>query len=208
MTDSGVGQLVLLVTTIVGFVVTAWRENRNRRWASDDRAAATREIVEQAKAEAEALRIRAEAIADQVKIEAAVLAAVVKKESMAAAEVLRREAVRQAESTRANSVKEAAGIREEQRISIENLGDRIDAVGVAAVDAYKEANHVNIKIEDLNKRLLLQGEQQSVLTKETDTVLGQIDSRGADTNVRVRDIQQTQQNDLTSATTSKEKETP
>src|SRR5678815_217054 len=60
VTDTSIGQIVLLVTTILGFAVAAWRENRARRWAHEDRLIATAEIVATAKAEAEATRIRQE----------------------------------------------------------------------------------------------------------------------------------------------------
>jgi hypothetical protein len=41
-----VGQLVILVTTIAGFLYNIYRENRNRRWDIEDRERVRRDISE------------------------------------------------------------------------------------------------------------------------------------------------------------------
>lgn len=114
MTDSQAGQLVILATTVGGFLVAEWRASRNRRWAEEDRLrniesareerkAATDEIIARAQAEAEATRI----------------------------------------TLRAHTELTAAGLRDDVR----------QATAAAHV-AYKEANDVNLKIANLNQRLL------------------------------------------------------
>ncbi len=128
-----IGQLVLLLTTIAGFVAAAWRENRNRRWAAEDRAiqaaivtaerrAATEEIIERARAEAEAVRIKTDA----------------------AAAALREEGIQL-----------AARIRAQQAATAQHLIAKVGEATTAAHEAYKEANDVNGKIADLNERLLI-----------------------------------------------------
>lgn len=117
MSDNTIGQLVLLVTTILGFLITGWRENRNRKWAAEDRRLATAEIVAEAKAEAEVTRIKNEIIADNLRTAALVDAA--------------------------------------------KVHAKLDEAQTAAHVAYKEANDVNVKIANLNERLLKQVEKDS-----------------------------------------------
>ncbi len=37
MSDTAIGQLIIFLTTIAGFIFTLYRENRNRRWDREDR---------------------------------------------------------------------------------------------------------------------------------------------------------------------------
>lgn len=130
------GQTMLLATTIAGFAVQAWREARNRSWAIDDRKRAadaqTADIVAKAKAEAEALLVTTEAKAKALHLESLAVAEKIRTETLAAAIML----------------------REEQKHASEALLEKIDDVKNEAQKTYKEANHVNLKIEDLNKRIL------------------------------------------------------
>ncbi len=157
------GQLVILITTILGIWAAAGREKRkrdadvedakqrflemekirvldreDRRIEAEDafqeRRRATEEIIEKAKADAVALRITVEARAEALRIE-----------TVAIAERLRLEAIEAADDFRKTA------------ITIEH---KIDDVHQVATEAKEEArvavdgaNHVNVRIEDLNQRL-------------------------------------------------------
>lgn len=162
MDATTIGQVVILGTTIGGFLGVAWKERRNRLWALEDRrlAAAERErdradLIEQTKAEAAALLIRTEAIAKALRIEAE-----------AVAEKLRIQA-----ETIAQDV--ATTLLTNNKETTEKLEASIAEVGASAHKAYEEANHVNIKIEHLNKRLLVTESEDKVSTK-TDQKLDQV----------------------------------
>ena len=152
MTDSQWGQLALWATTVAGFLVVEWRAARNRRWAIEDKRAATAEIIERAAAEAEATRIKTEAIADQLRRHTELTAAQLREEARIGADALVHEAALIAAKL---ETKTTAQI-EEQRQQAAELAKQVAEVKVAAHDAYKEANNVNIKIEDLNQRLVTQ----------------------------------------------------
>ncbi len=196
MSDPAIGQLVLLLTTIGGFIYTAWRENRNRIWASEDRRAATAEIIERATAEAQAARIKAEAIAEILRVESLQLAAKVREEARIAAEILRLETLQTAHIMRDHTLREAEAIRNATALQSGQILLKVQEGTAAAKEAQREANHVNLKIENtnkaienLNERLLKQGEKQAGLAVETARVIEHIDDRGADTNTRVRTIE-------------------
>jgi hypothetical protein len=165
MTDSAIGQIILFLTTLGGFIVAAWRENRNRRWAQQDRAEAaaaatlerklaTDEIIARAAAEAEATRIKTESIAESLRVTGMQTAAKLREESRVAAEILRLETERNAAHIRENTLREASAIREAQIRDAAILVKEIQDAKGAAHSAYQEANHVNNKIEALNQRLL------------------------------------------------------
>jgi hypothetical protein len=153
------GQLILFITTVAGFLSVAWKEHRNRQWAIEDRklAAAERErnrldMLEQTKVEARALLIKTEAIAEAVKIEA-----------LAVAEKLRIEA-------------EAIALKVSDKLEI-----RIEEAKVAAHNAFQEANHVNGKmdrtaeqIKQLTSRLLV--EEDTHTDDKLDKVIATADS--------------------------------
>jgi hypothetical protein len=42
-----VGQIILFLTTVLGFVITIYRENRNRRWDLEDRERTAKALVAQ-----------------------------------------------------------------------------------------------------------------------------------------------------------------
>lgn len=152
------GQMILLLTTIAGFMGTAWRESRNRKWAIEDRRQAADEqtnvIVAKAQAEATALLIATDAKAKVLHLE-----------TMAVAEKIRLETLRA-----------AAALREDQRIVAENLTAKIQEVHKVAENAFNEANHVNLKIENLNQRLLQEAEKTNddTAAKATDKKLDDI----------------------------------
>jgi hypothetical protein len=128
--------LLLLLTTVTGFAVSAWREARNRRWAKKDQEdklnAQTAEIIARAQAEATALLIQTEA----------------------KAKVLHYQTLATAERIRQDTLISAQIIREDQRKVEEHLSEKIAEVHTVAVDAVREANDVNQKIANLNQRLL------------------------------------------------------
>jgi len=148
------GQIVLLLTTVAGFVVQAWRENRARRWANEDRvtgmalAAATRkaeidDLIARAQAEATATRLKAEAVAEELRLHAQVLAAKVKAES---------------------EVRDGA------------IHAAVAEATSAAQKAYAEANHVNLKIENLNNRLVQGVAADATLTQAVATQVDTIEA--------------------------------
>jgi hypothetical protein len=142
MTDA---QWVLFASGL-GSAFTSWftvrnanrREARQREWAVEDRAAAAQErkeataqIIAEASAKAEALLITTKATASALALE---------------------------------GKRTAAKLREDMRISSNELESRLNEVHQTATagleqasSAYKEANHVNMKISDWNERLLAQG---------------------------------------------------
>lgn len=147
MTEDMTGaQLTLLITSVVGFLGTAFgflgqwltaRRNRkweleNRRLEAEERERERVELVQMAEAKAEALIIEAKALADAVAIKAA-------------------QSVKQIE-----------------------LG--LARVGASAHKAYEEANHVNLKIEQLNERLLAAEDDKTATA--TDKKLDQVIATG------------------------------
>lgn len=195
--DASWTQILLFLTTVAGFVYTAWRESRTRRWATEDRIANTLEIVTKAKAEAEATRIKTEAVAEALRVEGVRVAAQLREEARIAAEVLRVQTATNAADIKRHGVIEAARIRETQQQAADAMMLKIEETKDAANEAYKEANHVNRKIENLNDRLVAQSEKQDGLSAEAATTIEHIDQRGAalasqgaDTNIRVRAIEQ------------------
>ena len=155
------GQLLLMATTIGGFLVAEWRASRNRRWAIEDRERnaaeaiserknATAEIIARAAAEAEATRIKTEAIAATLRRHTETTAAKLREEARIGADEL----VHQAAVIASELQTVTAAAVEEQRKTSADLADKVADATVAAKDAYKEANNVNIKIEDLNQRLM------------------------------------------------------
>jgi hypothetical protein len=143
------GQVILFLTTVAGFLSVAWKERRNRLWAIEDKRLAAEErererndLIAKAKVEADALIIRTEAIARAVSIEA-----------QAVAERLRIEAEAIAQNV-------AKTLIVDNKATTNRLAASIAEVGASAHRAYEEANHVNVKIEQLNARLLAQEETQ------------------------------------------------
>ena len=194
MTDSAIGQVILLLTTVGGFIVTAWRENRNRKWAQQDRAdaaatataerkAATDEIITRAAAEAEATRIKTESVAENLRLVGVQTAAKLREDSRIAAEILRLETERNAATIRENTLREAAAIREAQIRDAAVLVKEIQDAKGAAHSAYQEANHVNNKIEALNQRLL------DAVAPASDAQLAQVVTNTAETAEAVKAIQ-------------------
>ncbi len=165
-------QLLLLVTTLGGFVWQAWREGRNRRWATEDRAAQTAAIITTAKAEAEATRIKTEAAAENLRIagegaaenlrlSTALAVAQQREETRIAADTVRIEAEAAAKQIRDNSTAESARIRAEQQAHNAVVVAKIDEATSASKAAETEANHANLKnaetkaeLVQLNQRLL------------------------------------------------------
>jgi hypothetical protein len=130
------GQLILFITTVIGFAGTAWREYRNRKWAKKDREdelnAQTAEIISRAQAEATALLIQTEAKARALHFQTLATAERIRQDTLVSAQI----------------------IREDQRKVEEHLAEKIAQVHTVAVDAVREANDVNQKIANLNQRLL------------------------------------------------------
>lgn len=56
LSEFSVGQIILLLTTVAGFFVTAWRENRNRKWDLEDRRLAREEIANKVIAQQEVIQ--------------------------------------------------------------------------------------------------------------------------------------------------------
>jgi hypothetical protein len=140
MNETYVAQIVLLATTLATTIVgvaSAWlRARREREWAVEDRRLAAEErkqardeLLAVARAEAEALAIKAEGIARALSIENKAMA---------------------------------------DRALVENgkLSDAVAEVGASAHKAYQEANHVNLKIEQLNARLLASENDKGKANKE------------------------------------------
>jgi len=132
-------QLIAILVMAGGFFGQWLRERAARRRVLDDRQHTKEEderklaeIVERAKAEAEAARIKAEAAADVIRIE------------------LQQIAERQVLETR----KAASLVREDQRKTADAMAAHIEEVRTAAVAAIHEANGVNAKLEQTNQRLL------------------------------------------------------
>ncbi len=157
------GQLVILITTILGIWAAAGREKRkrdadvedakqrflemekirvldreDRRIEAEDafqeRRRATEEIIEKAKADAVALRITVEARAEALRIE-----------TVAIAERLRLEAIEAADDFRKTAITIEHKIGDVHQVATEAKEE-----ARVAVDG---ANHVNVRIEDLNQRL-------------------------------------------------------
>ena len=179
LTDAQWGQLVILATTVAGFAWQAYKENRSRRWASEDRAAATSQIIADAAAQAEATRIKTAALAETLKLEALLETA-----------RLRNEVLERGETVRHEVIAAASVARDEARKQAEALGAAIDATKTAAHEAYKEANHVNLKIEDLNKRLMKSQEQATKTEEESRSTGEQTLKVSKDIKVGVDDIQE------------------
>ena len=171
MTDFQWGQLVLMATTVGGFIRMSYIDKRNREWAQEDRRHETDQIIAKAKAEAEALRIHNDALAETIRGAALSAAANLREEQRKIADNLQIDA-----RVAATELHQSVMTKVEEAIS---AGDR----------AYKEANHVNIKIEDLNQRLLAQGDRQHDVAKDANKVIEEIGVAGADTNIRVRAIE-------------------
>jgi hypothetical protein len=123
-TNASLVSIITLLTLVGGFIGQWLRDKRSREWNQEDRANSTREIVERAKAEAEASHIRNEAIARELHLE---------------------------------TLRTAAALREEQRIEAEAIACKLEHVHESAKEAFKEANDVNLKIANYNKRLLERG---------------------------------------------------
>jgi len=139
VTDIQAGQILLLVTTAGGFIAQAWREARNRKWAIADRRAEldaqTAKIIAEAKARADVLLIETEA----------------------KAKVFHLEQLTHAEEIRTRLDVHDAWERDERDAmtrSAERLSVSVEEAKTAAQSAYTEANNVNVKIADLNNRLL------------------------------------------------------
>jgi hypothetical protein len=124
--DDNTVSIITLLTLVGGFLGQWLRDKRSRQWNQEDRAAATREIVDRAKAEAEASHIRTEAVARELHLE---------------------------------TLRTAATLREEQRIEAEAIACKLEHVHESAKEAFKEANDVNLKIANYNKRLLERGQE-------------------------------------------------
>lgn len=150
LTDAQWGTLLTILSVVGTFFVTEWRAARNRKWAIEDKKAATAEIIERAAAEAEATRIKTEAIADNLRRHTELTAAQLREEARIGADALVHEAAVIAAKL---ETKTTAQI-EEQRQTGAELTALVAEATVAAKDAYKEANNVNVKIEDLNQRLM------------------------------------------------------
>lgn len=138
MTDPGsntqliIGQAVLLLTTISGFIVTAWRENRNRKWAAEDRQTSYTNVIRAAQVEAEAARIKRDADI----------------------EALRQESARMAELVKLEAVKVAAELAASHQNEMLKLHNGIADVKHEARAAYNEANHVNQKLVTIGQQIL------------------------------------------------------
>ncbi len=126
----------------MGFIVTAWRENRNRRWASEDRIAATREIVARAAAEAEATRIKTESVAETLRLTGVLEAAKLREDNRISAETLRLETLAAANVVRESALRDSA-----------EMMAKIDGAAQASREAEKVANNVNEKIANLQEHL-------------------------------------------------------
>jgi hypothetical protein len=190
MTDTQWGQLALMVTTIGGFATQAWREARTRRWATEDRQAATESIIATAKAEAEATRIKTESAAETLRIagvqaaenlrlQTALAAAQQREETRIAADAVRIEQEAAAKRIRDNSTAESLRIREAQQQHNAVVIQKIEESTAASKAAEVEANHSNLKIAEtkaelvqLNQRLLDQARASTESAAATRT-LGQ-----------------------------------
>lgn len=161
LTDAQWGTLLTILSVVGTFFVTEWRAWRTRRWADQDRdrnakeaiaarEAATAEIIARAAAEAEATRIKTEAIADQLRRHTELTAARLREEARIGADALVQEAAVIAAKLETVTTAQIA----EQRTTGEKLTTLVKEAKVAAHEAYKEANNVNVKIEDLNQRLM------------------------------------------------------
>jgi cell division protein FtsL len=131
------GQVVLLVTTILGFAATAWREHIARKRTVEDRNWEIRQITEKAEADAKALLIETKAVAEALRIKALAIAKDV-----------------------------AAEIKADNKVSTDRLEEKILGAKRAAENAFQEANHAKVKLEitteqikQLNERLLEQTEK-------------------------------------------------
>jgi hypothetical protein len=129
--DDNAVSIITLLTLIGGFLGGWIRDRRNRQWNQEDRAAATREIVDRAKAEAEASHIRTEAIARELHLETLRTAANLREEQRIEAEAL--------------------------ACKLDHVHDAAKEASKEAREAFKEANGVNAKIASYGKRLTERG---------------------------------------------------
>ena len=136
MSDTVSLQLILLVTTIIGFVVTLITQMMNRRWAVQDREANVKLIISKAEAEAEALRIHTDSVANSLRINTNIIA----------------KDLRECNSEITDKLLKV------HDTSFAAITNQLAEVKTEANKAYTEANHINIKIENLNKQLLKQSE--------------------------------------------------
>lgn len=182
MTDYQISQIVILLGMAGGFLGAEWRASTARKdakaqrdanaieakaareVAAEERRAATAQIIEQAKAEAEATRIKTEAIAENLKVEAQAIAESLRIQNQLSAKQIR---------------DEQQIFREQQATVAQHLVNKVEEATVAAKDAYTEANHVNVKIENLNQRLMVEEKKPptiAAVSALTQKAAGQIDN--------------------------------
>lgn len=191
MSDLALGQLVLFATTLLGFIVAAWREARNRRWASDDRAAATAAIVAIARAEAEATRIRAESVAEMVRLTAIAEAESLREESRRMADRLRLETDKAARDLREMTLHQVSMAHTEAARAKQELLMKIQESTDAALEAQKEANHINLKISNLDERLVEQNAVAKTMVEKTATTLEHVESMLEERGPQITTIEDT-----------------
>lgn len=153
MSDAAIGQIVTFLTVVLGFAITAWRENRNRHWAEQDRQVAAQQVAADRKQEIETIVTKAAAEAQASHLQTAALA----------------ERLRIAHLVEVEQLRADTKIGTEQVIA--KLDHAIEEVGTAkslATSAYSEANAVNLKIHDLNARIVTEGAATVAAIKEHD----------------------------------------
>jgi hypothetical protein len=123
--------LITLLTMVGGFLGQWLRDERSHQRNKEDRAAKTQEIVDLAKAEAEASHIRNEAIARELHLETLRTAANLREEQRIEAEAL--------------------------ASKLEHVHVTAKEASKEAREAFKEANDVNAKIASYGKRLTERG---------------------------------------------------
>jgi hypothetical protein len=162
MTPEAFAQMMTLMTVVgtgVGTVLLqVYREGRARKWAEADRQMHAAEDM-----------AHREMIAAKVKTEADMLAVHVKAEADLLAVRLENERQRLALQLAQESLLSAAS-RQDLKRALSEASAKVDQTIERANAAYKEANHVNLKIEDLNARLLKQQNVAEAGTTEARTI--------------------------------------
>jgi hypothetical protein len=157
--------LLLLLTTVTGFAVSAWREARNRRWAKKDQEdklkEQTAEIIARAQAEATALLIQTEAKARALHFQTLATAERIRQETLVSAQAIRQDQ-RQATETLAVAIADVHAVAAE--------------AAVASKEAAHEANNANLKIADFQERLLSAEEVNKAKEVKADETIGKLDA--------------------------------
>jgi hypothetical protein len=129
MTDPTGDATILQVFTFAGvvfsFIVSAWREKRNRQWAAEDRTSATAQIM----LDNETVRLK---IANDFHAE--LVTATTKGAELAA--------------------RSAAVVREDSRKSADSIELKLDQVHAVAATALANGEAMNGLMESLNRRLI------------------------------------------------------